>query len=902
MNSLFKITLTFVLLFLFQELSWAEDRFGFSQVAYDIKAKLDKNQKSLRGEMFLSFLNSQKPLKQIYLYNYQNEQCPSGACYAPSGQKGYLEVEHAWVNGDSVEFEQDSIFIVLKLEKEIEPEQMANIHVSFLTQYGEGTVCDYASTFKKNSFFNRLWYPRLANMDILISSHSRDYEENLYRMGDYRAEINVPEEMIVVATGERKNVIVNPDRTKIELWEADKVYDFCWAADADFKSVEREVGNVKIIYYYLSGDQMEFEKILDEASQSLAFFSTKFGPYPYKTLRILRGSIVGAGASPGMVVLSSSNDVPHEISHQWWGISMHGDLEKDRWFFEGLACFSQNIYYRQNDRSQAKNKSILGLSLENTISHVYFVRACFDLDKRITSIDENTDALTMITSEYVKAPAIFEMLSDFLGEETFCKVLHTFYEEYKFSHPSFSDFAQIAEEVSGQDLDWFFDQWGHTNKKLDYALESFSSRKVKHGEGKSYANRVVVSRLGDAIMPIEVEIGLQNGEKLWKKLEGKEKIDTLIFIAPSRIRNITLDPNHKLFDINRYNNQKPIGLKFDFLNIFDFAFSSDEYSHILLFPTFSRSEDRDWEYGIGLKGKGGIYQGKVLRQEAIARHLIKSSLTYNRRRNALNVFLDYSIPLNRRKDKAFVSGVSLFNRNGKRGGELYLKRINYDDPLSFWEIRKLSLEEYEYYPLSYLSEDIWQRGKTTLLSVSFAYDDFNREKELLKGLVANIKADWSIKTLGGKSPYQKITTSTQIHRKRFLVWATLGYMNGSPMFQDKHDLAVQGNFRGFPLHQIVGKNVLAAGIEARIPTPILLGIFPFLTVGNLPKDNQVYYEGGIGLGIGLKEIEPALQFRIDFPFWENKPLAGEKEWDFKRTQIRFGVPFAQDQWYQWRKN
>jgi hypothetical protein len=122
------------------------------------------------------------------------------------------------------------------------------------------------------------------------------------------------------------------------------------------------------------------------------------------------------------------------------------------------------------------------------------------------------------------------------------------------------------------------------------------------------------------------------------------------------------------------------------------------------------------------------------------------------------------------------------------------------------------------------------------------------------------------------------------------------------MFQDKYDLAVQGNFKGFPLHRLVSKNLLAVGVEARTHSPVLLGVFPFLTAGNLPKEKQVYYEGGIGLGIGLSEIKPALQFRIDFPFWEDKPLADEKKWDLKRVYIRLGVPFGPDQWYQWRKS
>jgi hypothetical protein len=127
-------------------------------------------------------------------------------------------------------------------------------------------------------------------------------------------------------------------------------------------------------------------------------------------------------------------------------------------------------------------------------------------------------------------------------------------------------------------------------------------------------------------------------------------------------------------------------------------------------------------------------------------------------------------------------------------------------------------------------------------------------------------------------------------------------IDGSPPFQERYDLASPGNFRGLPLHRLVGKRLLAGGVEARIGTPFLLGVFPFLTAGGLPNQSGTYYEGGIGLGVGLKKVEPSLQLRIDFPFWESDPLPEQKEWDFTRFQIRLGVPFSPDQWYQMRRS
>lgn len=879
----------------------AKQMFGFSKVNYSLKATLDWKEKTQKGEMLLNFVNDGNSRSEIYFYNYQNEKCPANSCNPlPSGVHGYLLVEKAWVNGDSVEFDQDSNFIVLKLKKEIEPEQMATIHISFFTQYGEGTVCDYMSCLEKNTVFNHLWYPRLANMDL--ENYDTTFMENLYRLAeDYTVEINLPQELVVAATGEQEQVVLNPDGTKTEVWQAKNVFDFCWGA-GQYEINERNEEGVRIAYYHFSDEnKKDTEMILNEISKSLALFSRTFGKHPYSTLRILEGPILGAGAFPGILMLQSSQglgsfllgessiDLPHEISHQWWGVSMPADLQNLSWFIEGLASFSQNMYYRQTGYTSRKNNDLIGISIDQIWSYVYSVESYLGMYQN-----------NPVTFEYVKAPAIFEMLSYYLGEEAFAKVLHIFYERYKFGYPTLDDFIQVSREVSGQDLHWFFAQWIN-NAKLDYGVGSYSSKKIEGLNGHSFENQVVVNRLGDATMPVEVEMVLNDGEKVIKKLGGKEKIETLTFTTSKKIKSVTLDPDHRILDINRYDNRKPIGLKVDVLNIYKFTFSNDEFYHLLLLPSFSRSEDHGWEYGFGLRGKGGIYQGSKILGDGIASHLLKSTLTYIPSRQALNASLDYSTPVVRRKDQAIVGGFHLFNKNGERGGELYMKRVNYDNSQKFWGIWKFSFSSREYYTLSYLKQEIWQKGKNTTLSINYIYNDFNRTESILPGLVANLKADWSLKTSKTDNSYQRVTAHAEIRRKIFLCWTTAGFINGKTLFQERYDLATHGNFKGLPLHQMTGKKLLAGGLEARIYTPILLGIFPYFTVGNLPEEKRTYLEGGIGVGIGLMKVEPSLELRMDFPFWENKPLPDQKMWDWKRFQIRLGIPFS-DQWFQKRWN
>ena len=61
------------------------------------------------------------------------------------------------------------------------------------------------------------------------------------------------------------------------------------------------------------------------------------------------------------------------------------------------------------------------------------------------------------------------------------RVMKTYYERWKFRHPPSEDFFAVAEEVSGRDLDWFFDQFFKSPDKLDYAVSVVRSKRDQGG-------------------------------------------------------------------------------------------------------------------------------------------------------------------------------------------------------------------------------------------------------------------------------------------------------------------------------------------------------------------------------------------------------------------------------------
>jgi hypothetical protein len=131
----------------------------------------------------------------------------------------------------------------------------------------------------------------------------------------------------------------------------------------------------------------------------------------------------------------------------------------------------------------------------------------------------------------------------------------------------------VAEEVSGQDLGWFFDQFLHSPDKLDYAIGALRSTEIKEPEGifngklkkrseekdknreKVYKNEVVVVRKGEHIFPQEILITFENGEEIRETWDGKDRWTRFNYFKPVELKSAQLDPENKLLlDINHLNN------------------------------------------------------------------------------------------------------------------------------------------------------------------------------------------------------------------------------------------------------------------------------------------------------------------------------------------------------------
>ena len=99
----------------------------------------------------------------------------------------------------------------------------------------------------------------------------------------------------------------------------------------------------------------------------------------------------------------------------------------------------------------------------------------------------------------IKQHAMLYNLQYVLGDELFLKAMKNYFETWKINHPYTEDFRNSIIQFTRVDLNWFFDQWLETEKRIDYG--------VSHKN-----NTVTFTRYGRIKMPIDFTVIANDGK------------------------------------------------------------------------------------------------------------------------------------------------------------------------------------------------------------------------------------------------------------------------------------------------------------------------------------------------------------------------------------------------------
>ena len=163
---------------------------------------------------------------------------------------------------------------------------------------------------------------------------------------------------------------------------------------------------------------------------------------------------------------------------------------------------------------------------------------------------------------YFKPAVGLQLLrTEILGEERFDLAFKTYIQRWAYKHPTPDDFFRTIEDVSGEDLAWFWRGWFLNNWQLDQSL-----REVKYvNDDPAKGALITIDNLEKMPMPVELELKTVSGKTSRIKLpvEVWERNTSWTFKAPveEALESVVLDPDKALPDMNAANNSWKAGDK-----------------------------------------------------------------------------------------------------------------------------------------------------------------------------------------------------------------------------------------------------------------------------------------------------------------------------------------------------
>jgi len=562
-----------------------EDQHAFPIASYRIEVALDTLGKKLKGDEYITFVNtSTRSIDTLYLHLYPNafrsdtttlmrESMFPDRIKREEKYRGWVEIERVTLGSDldwsDRKIVQETI-MKLPLPQPLSPTETIKVEIKFSVKLPR--------VFMRMGYYNRddmigQWFPKMAVLQKDGRWNANQYHANsefFADFGTYDVSITVPVEYVVGASGYLTDEWKNVDSSKTLVFRAEDVHDFVWVASPDFLVYKRMVDGIEVNFLCKQEHAKEVERILDEVEFALKYYNSSYGAYPYRNFIIADVKIgLGGGAMeyPGFITISLFNFPPdkirldamviyHEISHQWWYGMVASNEFEEAWLDEGFATYSENriMEKRFGLKANLVNLWRINFSDDNLTKLSYLLDP--QSDPVVKNSWEFMDYLSYRACVYSKASLLLETLGNYLGQDRMSELLRKYFQRYKFKHPTTQDFIRLTNETTGEDFTTLFEQVLFGTGICDYEVVSIKSEPKKGNQAKGpFQTEVMLKRLGEVVMPVDILIVLEDGEKIKQNWDGKERWHRIEMVTNSRIKFAIVDPEDKLaLDINVNNN------------------------------------------------------------------------------------------------------------------------------------------------------------------------------------------------------------------------------------------------------------------------------------------------------------------------------------------------------------
>lgn len=363
--------------------------------------------------------------------------------------------------------------------------------------------------------------------------------------------MTVPSKFVTLSNGTLQSQTENNNGTRTDYWKMDQKHApyLFFMGVGDF-SIVNDTWNNKKVDYYVEPEYKDVAKdIFGTTPEMMTFFSDLTGiPYPWDKYSqiVVRDYVSGAMENTTAVVhgeaaqqkkgqLVDENEwegtIAHELFHHWFGDLVTTESWANLTVNESFATYSVYLWYEYKygkDKAAAHMYKDVQTYLQSESEDKILVR--FHYHDKEDMFD---------TVSYHKGNAILHMLRNVLGDKAFFEGLKKYLNDHKFGTAEAHELRLALEEVSGRDLNWFFNQWyygnGHIKATVTYDYNTIN-------------NTVTVNiNQQDKVFTFPLSIDIYEGttkssHNVW--VNNKQNSFTFPFNKQPKLINI--DPEHVL--------------------------------------------------------------------------------------------------------------------------------------------------------------------------------------------------------------------------------------------------------------------------------------------------------------------------------------------------------------------
>ncbi|GAB5553461.1 MAG: M1 family metallopeptidase [Saprospiraceae bacterium] len=495
---------------------------------YRFELSLGEKTDQITGTAHIYF-QVKKTVNSIYLDLHQTRRDGKG-----------MMVNSAALDQQEIKFSQYDDQLHIKSEEPFVPQELYLLEVQYQGTPADGLIIG-RNKFGDRTFFGDNW-PNRAHHWLPTVDHPSD-------KATVEFVIEADARYQVVGTGKKLEETTLSSGRRLTHWKTNvqlptKVMVFGAAKFA--VELAGDVDGIPVTSWVFPENKKEGFYDYAQAVKVLDWFHTHVAPYPYEKLANVQSKTRYGGMENASNIFYFENSVTgkreregliaHEIAHQWFGNSASEADWHHVWLSEGFATYFTHLYF---EHQHGREKFVDGLQTDRT-NIIRYAKQNPKSPIVDTRIEDYNQVLS--TNTYQKASWVLHMLRQKVGTEIFWEGVRAYYQKYQLSNALTADFKNVMEQVSGQELDDFFQQWiftpGVPKVAIDWSYD-VAKKMVKLDIQQTAETK--------HNFPLEIRFADKNGAILGSGMaEVKAGKVTLSIPATAKPARLLLDPETKV--------------------------------------------------------------------------------------------------------------------------------------------------------------------------------------------------------------------------------------------------------------------------------------------------------------------------------------------------------------------